>query len=182
MTRELRDLAAEGDMVICMGAGDITEWAGRSRGRRYGREGPRNERPSRPCHSARQADAQRAARAARLVQEWRQCRMAVRAEGREDVRRVPSRSSKPRCRSSARGLGSNLIVRDGGVPGVVVRLGKPFARIEQLDETRWCGGGASGMLVSSTARDHGIAGLEFLRGIPRNGRRVRANERGRLWP
>src|SRR6185369_11032712 len=35
----------------------------------------------------------------------------------------------------ALGLGSNLIVRDGGVPGVVVRLGKPFARIEQLDET-----------------------------------------------
>ena len=67
----------------------------------------------------------------------------------------------------ALGLGSNLIVRDGGVPGVVVRLGKPFAKIEQLDETTMrCGGGASGILVSSTARDHGIAGLEFLRGIP----------------
>jgi UDP-N-acetylmuramate dehydrogenase len=67
----------------------------------------------------------------------------------------------------ALGLGSNLIVRDGGVPGVVVRLGKPFARIERLDEvTLQCGGGASGILVSSTARDAGIAGLEFLRGIP----------------
>ena len=67
----------------------------------------------------------------------------------------------------ALGLGSNLIVRDGGVPGVVVRLGKPFAKIEQIDETTLrCGGGASGILVSSTARDHGIAGLEFLRGIP----------------
>jgi UDP-N-acetylmuramate dehydrogenase len=65
------------------------------------------------------------------------------------------------------GLGSNLIVRDGGVPGVVVRLGKPFARIDRLDETTLrCGGGASGILVSSTARDAGIAGLEFLRGIP----------------
>ena len=67
----------------------------------------------------------------------------------------------------ALGLGSNLIVRDGGVPGVVVRLGKVFSRIQQLDETTLrCGGGASGILVSSTARDHGIAGLEFLRGIP----------------
>jgi UDP-N-acetylmuramate dehydrogenase len=67
----------------------------------------------------------------------------------------------------ALGLGSNLIVRDGGVPGVVVRLGKPFARIERVDETTVrCGGGASGILVSSTARDAGIAGLEFLRGIP----------------
>ena len=67
----------------------------------------------------------------------------------------------------ALGLGSNLIVRDGGVRGVVVRLGKAFARIERQDETSLrCGGGASGILVSSTARDAGIAGLEFLRGIP----------------
>ena len=67
----------------------------------------------------------------------------------------------------ALGLGSNMIVRDGGVPGVVVRLGKAFAKIEPLDETSIrCGGGASGILVSSTARDAGIAGLEFLRGIP----------------
>jgi UDP-N-acetylmuramate dehydrogenase len=65
------------------------------------------------------------------------------------------------------GLGSNLIVRDGGVPGVVVRLGKPFARVEPLDSsTLGCGGGASGILVSSTARDARIGGLEFLRSIP----------------
>ena len=66
----------------------------------------------------------------------------------------------------ALGLGSNLIVRDGGVPGVVVRLGKPFAKVDRLDATTLaCGGGASGILVSSTARDAGIAGLEFLRSI-----------------
>ena len=65
------------------------------------------------------------------------------------------------------GLGSNLIVRDGGVPGVVVRLGKAFARVEQIDAmTLRCGGGASGILVSSSARDAGIGGLEFLRSIP----------------
>src|SRR5690349_11266417 len=44
----------------------------------------------------------------------------------------------------ALGLGSNLIVRDGGVPGVVVRLGKAFAKIDCVDETTLrCGGGAS---------------------------------------
>ena len=65
------------------------------------------------------------------------------------------------------GLGSNLIVRDGGVPGVVVRLGKAFARVEPVDAvTLRCCGGASGILVSSTARDAGIGGLEFLRSIP----------------
>ena len=67
----------------------------------------------------------------------------------------------------ALGLGSNLIVRDGGVPGVVVRLGKALAKVEAIDATTLkCGAGASGILVSSTARDAGIAGVEFLRSIP----------------
>ena len=65
------------------------------------------------------------------------------------------------------GLGSNLIVRDGGVPGVTIRLGKSFAKIETSgDHTLHCGAGAHGVLIASTARDNGIAGLEFLRGIP----------------
>ena len=71
----------------------------------------------------------------------------------------------------ALGLGSNLIIRDGGVPGVVIRLGKPFAKVTRdwdPDDfvTLECGGGASGILVSSTARNDRIAGLEFLRSIP----------------
>ena len=66
----------------------------------------------------------------------------------------------------ALGLGSNLIVRDGGWPGVVVRLGKAFAKVGADGMMLQCGGGASGILVSSTARDAGIAGLEFLRSIP----------------
>jgi UDP-N-acetylmuramate dehydrogenase len=77
------------------------------------------------------------------------------------------RALDPALPVMALGLGSNLIVRDGGVPGVVVRLGKPFARVAAVDlVTLACGGGASGILVSSTARDAGIAGLEFLRSIP----------------
>jgi UDP-N-acetylmuramate dehydrogenase len=77
------------------------------------------------------------------------------------------RELDPETPVMALGLGSNLIVRDGGVPGVVIRLGKAFAKIDRVDETNLrCGGGASGILVSSTARDAGIAGLEFLRGIP----------------
>lgn len=65
------------------------------------------------------------------------------------------------------GVGSNLIVRDGGVPGVVVRLPKAFAKmtIEPGNRVR-AGGAAMGITVASAARDAGIAGLEFLRGIP----------------
>ena len=77
------------------------------------------------------------------------------------------RTLDPAVPVMALGLGSNMIVRDGGVPGVVVRLGKAFAKVARTaDLTLECGGGASGILVSSTARDNGIAGLEFLRSIP----------------
>lgn len=64
------------------------------------------------------------------------------------------------------GLGSNLIIRDGGVAGVVVRLGKAFAQVRVEGEILWCGAGAPGISVASTARDAALAGLEFLRGIP----------------
>jgi UDP-N-acetylmuramate dehydrogenase len=77
------------------------------------------------------------------------------------------RNLDPAVPVMALGLGSNLIVRDGGVPGVVVRLGKAFAEVVDLGgHILNCGGGASGILASSTARDAGIAGMEFLRSIP----------------
>jgi len=83
------------------------------------------------------------------------------------------RGLEPTVPVMALGLGSNMIVRDGGVSGVVVRLGKAFAWVDTvgkgtfgIDDVLNCGGGASGILVSSMARDHGIAGLEFLRSIP----------------
>src|SRR3546814_8961598 len=67
----------------------------------------------------------------------------------------------------ALGRGAEMIVRDGGGSGGVVRLGKAFAKVARsADLTRNCGAGASGILVSSTARDNGISGLEFLRSIP----------------
>lgn len=64
------------------------------------------------------------------------------------------------------GVGSNLIVRDGGVPGVVVRLPKAFAKVSIEGDLVRAGGAAMGITVASAARDAGIAGLEFLRGIP----------------
>lgn len=65
------------------------------------------------------------------------------------------------------GVGSNLIVRDGGVPGVTVRLPKSFAKVSVEPGNRVrAGAAAMGITVASAARDAGIAGLEFLRGIP----------------
>ncbi|MFO0991582.1 MAG: UDP-N-acetylmuramate dehydrogenase [Hyphomicrobiales bacterium] len=65
------------------------------------------------------------------------------------------------------GVGSNLLVRDGGVPGVVIRLGKGFAQVEGAGHHRIRAGAAAlDVRVARVALDLGISGLTFLRGIP----------------
>jgi UDP-N-acetylmuramate dehydrogenase len=64
------------------------------------------------------------------------------------------------------GVASNLLVRDGGVPGVVIRLGRAFADITVDGSEITAGAAALDLNVANAARDAGIAGLEFLSGIP----------------
>src|SRR5579871_5073778 len=66
------------------------------------------------------------------------------------------------------GLGSNLIVRDGGVAGVVIRLGgRAFGQIEAIDGWRLVAGAAApDQLVAKAAAKAGVGGLAFLRGVP----------------
>lgn len=64
------------------------------------------------------------------------------------------------------GVASNLLVRDGGIPGVVVRLGGALARVVAEDDLIIAGGGALDQRVAQVARTAGLAGLEFLIGIP----------------
>src|SRR6266446_2821798 len=65
------------------------------------------------------------------------------------------------------GLGSNLIVRDGGVPGVVIRLGRGFGEVKVEASARVRAGAAvPDVKVSRAAQEAGIAGLAFFRGIP----------------
>lgn len=64
------------------------------------------------------------------------------------------------------GVGSNTLVRDGGVPGVVIRLGRGFVEIAATGDEVEAGAGALDVNVATVAQQAGIAGLEFLRGIP----------------
>ncbi len=64
------------------------------------------------------------------------------------------------------GVASNLLVRDGGVPGVVLRLGRGFAEIRAEGETVLSGAGALDFNIATAARIAGIGGLEFLCGVP----------------
>jgi len=65
------------------------------------------------------------------------------------------------------GLGSNLIVRDGGVPGVVIRLGRGFSNLATEEGMRIRAGAAvPDVKVARAAQDAAVGGLSFLRGIP----------------
>ncbi|MEX0758709.1 MAG: FAD-binding protein, partial [Tistlia sp.] len=64
------------------------------------------------------------------------------------------------------GVASNLLVRDGGVPGVVLRLGRSFAGVEIEGEEVTAGAGALDVNVAQAAARAGLGGLEFLVGVP----------------
>ena len=64
------------------------------------------------------------------------------------------------------GVASNLLVRDGGIPGVVIRLGRSFVTIAGDGETVRAGAGALDLNIALACREAGIAGLEFLSGVP----------------
>lgn len=66
------------------------------------------------------------------------------------------------------GVGSNVIVRDGGIEGVVIRLaGRQFGRIEPLEGARIrAGAGALDAMLAKGAAQAGLAGLEFFTGVP----------------
>ena len=64
------------------------------------------------------------------------------------------------------GVGSNLLVRDGGIPGVTIRLGRGFVDIRPAGDMVETGAGALDLNIALTAAEAGIGGLEFLSGIP----------------
>ncbi len=69
-------------------------------------------------------------------------------------------------RVSVIGVGSNLLVRDGGVPGVVIRLPAAFGKLDVSGTRVRAGAAALDAAVAKAAAEAGIAGLEFLRGVP----------------
>jgi len=104
-------------------------------------------------------------------------RTTLRAGGRADVYVEPSSEGELACAVQIcgeravplmiLGRGSNLLIRDGGIRGVVVCLAHPvFCGIEALGRQLRCGAGARLKDLSARAREAGLAGLEFLEGIP----------------
>jgi UDP-N-acetylmuramate dehydrogenase len=64
------------------------------------------------------------------------------------------------------GVASNILVRDGGIEGVVLRFAGPLAEVDIDDERLWVGAGATDRMIAIQAAKAGLSGLEFLIGIP----------------
>lgn len=74
--------------------------------------------------------------------------------------------NKPDCEITVLGVGSNIVVRDGGIDGVVIKLGREFAGIAHESEKIICGASALDVNVAHYSQLNSLAGLEFLSGIP----------------
>jgi UDP-N-acetylmuramate dehydrogenase len=100
----------------------------------------------------------------------------LRVGGRADVLFVPEdeddlaaflKSLDPSVPVMTLGVGSNTLVRDGGIEGVVIRLGRGFSKVEARgDHTIYAGAGVPDAVLAREAGKAGIAGLEFYRGVP----------------
>jgi UDP-N-acetylmuramate dehydrogenase len=64
------------------------------------------------------------------------------------------------------GVGSNVLVRDGGVEGVVIRLGRAFAGVAAIGAELFCGAAALDSSIAKASEQAGIEGMEFLAGVP----------------
>jgi UDP-N-acetylenolpyruvoylglucosamine reductase len=85
----------------------------------------------------------------------------------EDLSRLLKFCAERQLKFTLLGRGSNLLIKDGGIRGVVICLNHPtFSRLEIIGDKLHCGAGVKLKAVSVEARRAGLAGLEFLEGIP----------------
>lgn len=160
-----------GDLVLFLGAGDITKAAHQLA------DELRQESPARPERLLAELSARLSPATVLNQDEPLAKRTTLRVGGTADLYVEPA--SEPDLAevlrfSAARklpfvllGRGSNLLIKDGGIRGLVVSLAHPnFCRVEVLGERLHCGAGAKLKSLAAEARRRGLTGLEFLEGIP----------------
>ena len=171
LQESVRAALLPGDVVLFLGAGDITQ-AAHALARQLGQETmvPRERLFARLC-------ARLSSEAIVREDEPLAKRTTLRVGGRADFYVEPASErdlaealqfcAAERLPFTLLGRGSNLLIRDGGLRGVVICLSHPnFSRIEIVGEHLHCGAGVKLKSLAVEARRHGLAGLEFLEGIP----------------
>ena len=123
-------------------------------------------RAARLRRPARHARARRVARAAHELARRRRADVALPAGRSRRPRAVPARSCRRHDPVTVLGLGSNLLVRDGGMRGAVVLLHNPGAALAVADGLVYADAGVASPKLARFAALHGCADAEFLAGIP----------------
>jgi len=187
----IRDASQSGDLILFLGAGDITKVAQEfAHARRTGTWGLRPPVSTMNAESKTESGAgmPRSDAFERLRAAVSDCtavrqheplarRTTMRVGGsadffaepvsENDLAQVLRVCSELKLPFTIIGRGSNLLIKDGGIRGVVISLGHEcFSRVQIIGEHLHCGAGAKLKTVSVEARRAGLAGLEFLEGIP----------------
>jgi UDP-N-acetylenolpyruvoylglucosamine reductase len=160
-----------GDLVIFLGAGDITKAAHQLAAELREESVSANEKlfaelsTSLSPNSVVRRDEPLAKRTTLRVGGKADCYVEPASE--EDLSKLLRFCSEHQLKFTLLGRGSNLLIKDGGVRGVVICLCHPnFSRLEIIGDKLHCGAGVKLKAVSIEARRAGLTGLEFLEGIP----------------
>lgn len=167
----VRQAMQPGDVVLFLGAGDITK-AGRALARELQREKVVKTQQA-FAQFARQLGAETVIRYDEPMAGYTTWRIGgpadihVKPASEEDLKAILQFCADCRVPWFIMGRGSNLLVRDGGIRGVVILLAQSkFSEIRVEGQRVVCGAGARLKEIVRDARRNGLGGLEFLEGIP----------------
>ncbi len=171
LRRAVRAAMLPGDLVLFLGAGDITQAAHALAAELHEESVMPNERLLAELTALVSADT--VLKADEPLARRTTMRVGGNAEiyaepaSEADLSRIVAYCSEKQVRFTLLGRGSNLLIRDGGIRGVVICLGHPnFSRLEIDGGRIRCGAGVRLKTVAVEARRAGLSGLEFLEGIP----------------
>ncbi len=160
-----------GDVVVFLGAGDITRAAHQMAAELRALPGLPKDRPELELKAVLSPES--VVRADEPLARRTTLRVGGRADlyvepaSEEELGRVLRFCAERQMPFTLLGRGSNLLIRDGGIRGVVICLAHPFfMRLQIAGDQLQCGAGAKLKTVAVEARRAGLAGLEFLEGIP----------------
>jgi UDP-N-acetylmuramate--L-alanine ligase/UDP-N-acetylenolpyruvoylglucosamine reductase len=171
LPRAVRAAMLPGDTVLFIGAGDITKAAHKLAGELREEPMSSNEKLFGDLTAALSTEA--VVRRDEPLAKRTTLRVGGKADyyvepaSEEDLSRLLGFCAERQLKFTLLGRGSNLLVRDGGIRGVVLCLCQPkFSRLEIVGERLHCGAGVKLKAISVEARRAGLTGLEFLEGIP----------------
>ena len=171
LCRAVRAAMLPGDVVLFLGAGDITKAAHELAAELREESVSSNEQllaeltASLSPESIVRRDEPLAKRTTLRV--GGKADLYVEPASEDDLSRLLKFCARHQLKFTLLGRGSNLLIKDGGIRGVVICLNHPnFSRLEIAGDKLSCGAGVKLKAVSVEARRAGLAGLEFLEGIP----------------